>query len=503
MKNLLLLLFLGLVSVPAALGRSDTPTKALPAACPADYTLRFSQIYDSDLPTGVEMAPTKCAKVVYLSSSFLSCQGCTFTTTFSNGNPAPKFLPSSSTQNGGFFPLGAGQTVVTVTGSNGQSCSYRVTLEDDEAPVLDAPDEIKAKKTNIMPDLRNVVNVDENCDYTLTQSPAAGRRITGNSVLVTFTATDASGNSSQTSLTLVLVNSNPFDKLAVSMSNACDPQNLVAKLSGLPPSSTFIVVFKLNGVNGEQFPSTDESGQVTLLFGNGAVYGQNTLTIVSVNDFSDSGVSYFVNKTATAKAGLTLASAPTVSGVPVCAGSDFTLTFTVSCTGYPGNTRAQLSNASGSFASGTTDLGPVEPGSHSLLIPGDVPAGAGYRVQITATATFMDGRYSAPFRIRACDAPPGTSRLAAETSAEEPTGLQVSVSPNPTGGQLRVRMQSAVGQALKVELFNGAGQSIRQQNVERALAEESLNWDISRQAPGLYLLRVSSGKEAKTVKVIR
>ncbi|MCY7353343.1 MAG: T9SS type A sorting domain-containing protein, partial [Cytophagaceae bacterium] len=232
----------------------------------------------------------------------------------------------------------------------------------------------------------------------------------------------------------------------------------------------------------------------------------------------------FVNKTATAKVGLTLSSSPTVSGVPVCAGNPVTLGFNTSCPDSPGELHAQLSNASGSFASGTTDLGVVVSGSQTVLIPSSVPAGSGYRIRIVIGETGETGPIgppgpigsqvvvsgvksvsipSAPFRIRACGGVPVPTRLAAEENAEVVEGLQVNVSPNPTEGRLRVNMRGAMGQALKVELFNGAGQTIRQQNVEKAQAEENLNWDISRQAPGLYLLRVSSAKEAKTVKVVR
>ncbi|MCY7352674.1 MAG: T9SS type A sorting domain-containing protein [Cytophagaceae bacterium] len=44
---------------------------------------------------------------------------------------------------------------------------------------------------------------------------------------------------------------------------------------------------------------------------------------------------------------------------------------------------------------------------------------------------------------------------------------------------------------------------IRMQAIGQSQAEEVLSWDISRQPPGLYLLQVRGGKEAKTVKVVR
>ena len=191
---------------------------------------------------------------------------------------------------------------------------------------------------------------------------------------------------------------------------------------------------------------------------------------------------------------LAFTSTPTVSGVPVCAGTPVTVNFGMSCAGL---VTLQLSNASGSFTS-PTPLGAWSTGS-SVLIPGSVPAGSGYRIRVVATGGGPTSNPSAAFRVRAC----GTTRLAAETSAEDGAGLQVSVSPNPTEGLLRIGVRGAAGQALTVELFSRSGQVLRQQGIEKAQTEESLSWDISRQPAGLYLLRVSSEYEAKTVKVVR
>ena len=184
---------------------------------------------------------------------------------------------------------------------------------------------------------------------------------------------------------------------------------------------------------------------------------------------------------------------PTVSGVPVCAGSPVTVTFATAC---PGLFTLQLSNASGSFTSGTTPLGAWSSGS-SVPIPASVPAGSSYRIRVVSVSGGPSSNPSAAFRIRACSVPSG--RLA----AEEEIGLQVAVSPNPTEGLLRITINGAAAQSLRVELFNGSGQVLRQQSIEKAQAQESLSWDISRQAPGLYLLRVSSEREANTLKVLR
>ncbi|MCY7350052.1 MAG: T9SS type A sorting domain-containing protein [Cytophagaceae bacterium] len=191
---------------------------------------------------------------------------------------------------------------------------------------------------------------------------------------------------------------------------------------------------------------------------------------------------------------------PTLGGskIQTCAGSALTLSFTTNCTQPISGLRAQLSDRLGSFSSGgTTDLGPVNSGSSSVVIPSSVPHGPKYRIRIVVGVGGVVSTPTETFHIQPC---PGNDRLA-EVQAEE-KGLQVRVSPNPTEGLLRVSVSGASGQTLRSELFNASGQVVSQQQIEIAEAKESLTWDISRQPQGLYLLRVSTEREAKMVKVV-
>lgn len=191
------------------------------------------------------------------------------------------------------------------------------------------------------------------------------------------------------------------------------------------------------------------------------------------------------------------ASTPTVSGAAPCPGGTVRLTFSTGCVFFPENTfTAELSNASGSFAS-PTPLGTVSPGMNNVTIPMGTPAGTGYKIRVVSSnPSLTSNASSGGFQVKSC----GT--LGREIAPEE-QGLRVSVSPNPSPeGRLRIAIAGAEGQALKVELFNGTGRTLRQQRIERAAEEDVLEWDIARQPEGLYLLRVSGAKEVKTVKVI-
>ena len=92
-------------------------------------------------------------------------------------------------------------------------------------------------------------------------------------------------------------------------------------------------------------------------------------------------------------------SAPTFVGTTFCPGSNFNVsyTFVSSCTFLTGNTfTAQLSNASGSFAS-PTNIGTstvTTAGNISVTIPTTTPAGAGYRIRITGSNPSVNSPYN-------------------------------------------------------------------------------------------------------------
>ena len=240
---------------------------------------------------------------------------------------------------------------------------------------------------------------------------------------------------------------------------------------------------------GYTFPGTLNPGSTSLTIPAGMAAGTGyKIKVIGSNPALNSTTDAF------AVVAPSFTATPTVSGVPACAGSSVAVTFSTSCP--VGSLFAlQLSNANGSFAS-PTSLGTYTSGS-SVMIPGMVPAGSSYRIRVLSPGGGAVSNSSAVFWVRTCG-----SRLVAEASAETPEGLNVSVRPNPTEGLLHIQIRGTMGQALKIEFFNGAGQVVRQQGIEQAQAEEVLNWEISRQPSGLYLLRVSTNREAKTVKVV-
>ena len=108
--------------------------------------------------------------------------------------------------------------------------------------------------------------------------------------------------------------------------------------------------------------------------------------------------------------------------------------------------------------------------------------------------------YSWDIRI-ACPAG-ARSRLAAETSEPEVV-LQAEIYPNPVEEDFTVAIDGASGQAVRLWLVDGQGRTIedRQIRVDESQHKESMSLD--QREPGLYLLRVSTTGQTKTLKVLK
>jgi hypothetical protein len=114
-------------------------------------------------------------------------------------------LPAS----GSFFPTGT--TTVNVTSSSGQSCSFTVTVNDSEDPIISAPTNVTVNvdagvcyATNVT---LGTATTSDNCTGTIIVGNNAPSQFPKGVTTVIWTATDASGNTSTAEQT-VTVNDN-------------------------------------------------------------------------------------------------------------------------------------------------------------------------------------------------------------------------------------------------------------------------------------------------------
>lgn len=107
-----------------------------------------------------------------------------------------------------------------------------------------------------------------------------------------------------------------------------------------------------------------------------------------------------------------------------------------------------------------------------------------------------------PDTIWTCDQPFPTELECGVLSSDEPPvwGASVQVTPNPTAGLFQVSALFDGRRQGSVQVLNMLGQTVLQKNFQAAVLNESI--DLQGSAPGVYFVRVSSGKEQVSRKVV-
>ena len=97
-----------------------------------------------------------------------------------------------------------------------------------------------------------------------------------------------------------------------------------------------------------------------------------------------------------------------------------------------------------------------------------------------------------------------TPDVQARLAASEPeVRLQVMNYPNPVGEEFTVNIEGASGQVVRLWLVDGQGRTVedRQIRVDESRHNESMRLD--QREPGVYLLRVSTADQTKTLKILK
>ncbi|WP_334111869.1 T9SS type A sorting domain-containing protein, partial [Paucihalobacter sp.] len=96
--------------------------------------------------------------------------------------------------------LGENTVELTVTDQSGNSVSASATVivEDTIAPTIDCPADFHINSSGpfTLPDYisENIVLVNDNCSYSVEQTPASGTELPDGNYIISFTVTDSSGN---------------------------------------------------------------------------------------------------------------------------------------------------------------------------------------------------------------------------------------------------------------------------------------------------------------------
>ncbi|OIN56300.1 hypothetical protein [Arsenicibacter rosenii] len=292
-----LITILGILGLTGAAAFGQQP---LDITCPQSATTTFNSVNSGDIPSDFVPPATNCQRIFTLTNAIAGggSGNYAYTTSFAGGSPAPAFLPTSTTGNSGqYFAFAPGQTVVTVTVTDKntqvtKACSFTVQVNDDAAPVINSqtPQQFAAKATTTMPDLRNQVMVDEDCNYTVSQFPAPGSPVSGTSVSLTFVATDAYANASAPyAATLVFPGSTPLDGIQISATGGCATDGkITVSLTELPdPQSVSIGMLTLSYTidNGpiQTEPILLSNPTATFQTNGGLTAGTHTISFIGVS----------------------------------------------------------------------------------------------------------------------------------------------------------------------------------------------------------------------------
>jgi hypothetical protein len=117
--------------------------------------------------------------------------------------------------------------------------------------------------------------------------------------------------------------------------------------------------------------------------------------------------------------------------------------------------------------------------------------------------TFANGetRFVGPFNVLVN--PNCTARMA--TAQEPTTPLNVVIAPNPlpADGWLRATISGAGGQSLRVRLVSVKGETVRSQQWEQADQVQQVEWNLSSQPGGVYLLNVQTESGQHQTRVLK
>jgi len=109
---------------------------------------------------------------------------------------------SQAPEPGSSIPLGNTNVTLTATDGAGNytTCTFSVNVEDNSNPTISCPEnetlDVDGSCAAVLPNYTGLVSAEDNCSFTITQSPAPGTALNLGANAITLSATDGAGNES-------------------------------------------------------------------------------------------------------------------------------------------------------------------------------------------------------------------------------------------------------------------------------------------------------------------
>jgi len=431
-------------------------------------------------------------------------------------------LPAS----GSFFPTGT--TTVNVTSSTGQSCSFTVTVNDNEDPTISAPVNVTVSTDAGICNATNVTlgnaTTSDNCTGEVILGNNAPAQFSKGVTTVIWTATDASGNTSTAEQTVIVNdNENPVISSCPAAQVFCVNQSGNYTIPALTATDNCITVTYSYAISG----TTTRSGNTNNASGTFNV-GISTINWTATDDFGN---------TATCQTTVTINANPTVTIPDAFALPSGTLANTVYIGYSPASSITLSASASGgapgysyswsnSSTSPTTSVDPVVNTIYTVTITDQNNCQASANKQIVV----MDIRGGKKLdKVTICHDQSGTPKTMEVSQSEtaihlshgdmlgacgaasiitkgpvekETPGngrLAIVAMPNPSAKGFMINVTGDVGSQLKLRVMDISGRIIETKNVT---SNQTIRIGDNYRA-GMYFAEIMQGNERKIVKLVK
>ena len=328
---------------------------------------------------------------------------------------------------------------------------------------------------------------------TFSGGTISGTPTTAGSYTVTVTATDP-GNLSVSTTFVITVSPAQASNTPPTVANAIGPRSATVgqAFSFTIPSNTFtdaetpnsLTITVSNLPAGLSYSSSNRT-----ISGTPTTAGSYTVTVTATDPGGLSVSTTFVITVSPAQASNT---PPTVANAigPRSATRGVAFSFTIPSNTFtdaetPNSLTITVSGlpAGLSFANGTISGTPTTAGSYTITVTATDPGG------LSVSTTFV---------LTVANGPKG------RVGTDEPVvSLSVVLYPNPVAEEFSIGIKGAQGQTVRIMLTDLNGSPLTNTSVDVTTPEHREQLRIGQQRAGLYLLRVSTAKEAVTLKVIK